>query len=121
MSRRMIGACSWIYIAAYACLRGFYVLLLMPLAGGTFGSIVGLMIGTYALLLIAIYLLFRGTPMSMALLLTYVIAVSVVWFIYEIPSLPAYAHDRGLDCLLIPAFYGAMWGYSRNKKNNLPA
>ena len=100
-------ASAWFYILAYASLRAIYVLIFMPLAGGTFGSIVGWMICTFLLLVSAIVALHRRPPLGFALLFLYLIAVSIVWCAFEIPTMSDYLHDRVLDLLLIPAFYGA--------------
>lgn len=83
------------------------MLAFMPLAGNTFGSVVGLMICTFLLLVTATVALVNRPWPAFVLLLLYLIAVSIVWYCFEVPSMSAYMHDRILDLLLIPAFYGA--------------
>ena len=99
------------YIIVYELLRVIYVLILMPLAGGTWGSVVGAMILMLGVMIAATIALFRNDRWALPLIVLYAIGVSSVWFVYEIPSWQAYGRDRSLDWLLVAAYVG--YSYTR--------
>jgi hypothetical protein len=105
---KLIAIFCWVYIGGYELARAFYVLILMPLAGGTFGSVVGMMIVAFALLIAATVIFRRNRLAGLLLLFLYLVMISAIWYHYEIPSWSAYFHDRFLDYLLLPAFGGTL-------------
>jgi hypothetical protein len=114
-SHNALFVASWLYIIGYECLRGLYVAVLMPMAAGTFSSIVGLMIGSFVVLVAATLLLPRRPQMALGLAVLYVVLVCAIWSRYQIPTVTGFIRDRSADLLLLVGFCGAYWAKYHHK------
>lgn len=65
------------------------------------------MICTFVLLVLATVALLTRPRVAFALLFLYLVGTIIVWYHFEIPTVAAFVHDRILDLILVPAFYGA--------------
>jgi|GEM_PF-6171368 len=112
---------SWVIITSYLLLRGLYVLVLVPLAGGLANPVARDLRWLYLLEIAASACLFWRTRIAAILATGYFVLMSFVWIRFNSTGVGWFFYDRSLDFGFISAIYVIAWVRHGSKSLSSPS
>jgi hypothetical protein len=100
---------SWVVIGAYLLLRGLYVLVIVPLAGGLANPLARDLRWLYVLEILTVVCMFWRPRLAAVIATAYFGLMSIVWYQFNAIGVGQFLYDRSLDMCFVGAIYTTTW------------
>lgn len=100
---------SWVAIGTYLLVRGLYVMVLVPLAGGLANPLARDLKWLYLLEILSVTFLLWRPWIGAVTATVYFLLISMVWFQFNSTGVGQFFYDRSLDICFVAAIYIIVW------------